>query len=48
MEYAASAKVKSCGGEVSPRWYCRCADFHLVRPVALETGIWRFPEAQSK
>ena len=29
-------------------WFCRYADFHLDRPVALETGICRFPEVQSK
>lgn len=36
---------------VQPRrecWYCRYADFHLDRPMALETGICRFPEVQSK
>ena len=25
-------------------WYCRCADFHLDKPKALEVGICYWPE----
>ena len=27
-------------------WFCRYADFHLTRPVALEVGICCWPEKQ--
>ena len=27
-------------------WFCRYADFHLTRPVALEVGICCWPEIQ--
>ena len=27
-------------------WFCRYADFHLTRPVALEVGICCWPQVQ--
>lgn len=32
--------------EGSQCWFCRYADFHLKRPVALEVGICCWPEVQ--
>ena len=32
--------------EGSQCWFCRYADFHLTRPVALEVGICCYPEEQ--
>ena len=49
---------RQCCDRFSPRqsvvqpqrkcWYCRYADFHLDRAMALDTGICRFPKVQSK
>ena len=27
-------------------WGCKYADFHLMKPVALEVGVCRWPKAQ--
>ena len=32
--------------EGSQCWFCRYADFHLKRPVALEVGICCWPDIQ--
>ena len=32
--------------EGSQCWFCRYADFHLTRPVALEVGICCWPDIQ--
>ena len=32
--------------EGSQCWFCRYADFHLKRPVALEVGICYWPDIQ--
>lgn len=34
--------------EGSQCWFCRYADFHLKRPVALEVGICCWPNTQTE
>ncbi len=50
-KYACCDRFSPRKSLVMPRrecWYCRYADFHLNKPVALEVGICRYPMPQNK